>query len=47
MKEKIGRADLLEMTSEFVNQVDSEENSSGEDFKVNKLTLKKLSKFKI
>ncbi|KAK9701802.1 hypothetical protein QE152_g30361 [Popillia japonica] len=40
MEEEIGEANLLELASEDVNQVDSEE--SAEHCEVNKLTLKKL-----
>lgn len=38
--------DLIEMTSETVNQIDSEDNSADEDYEVNNLTLKLLQEYK-
>ena len=42
IEDEIAEADLLEMASEVVQQVDFEEKSSDEDWEINNLTLKKL-----
>nr|XP_012147629.1 PREDICTED: tigger transposable element-derived protein 1-like [Megachile rotundata] len=42
VEEEVDEADLMEMASEAVNQIDSEDTSTDEDCAVNNLTLKKL-----